>query len=124
TPESYRLPSESLAIVTDDDLKLAAWLIPRSGTTSVSSTDPVVIMLHGYPAEKADMLPIALMLHPKFATLLVDLRYFGTSEGRATTLGFRERRDLARVIDVLARRGITRVGVFGYSLGGAIALMT
>jgi dipeptidyl aminopeptidase/acylaminoacyl peptidase len=55
--------------------------------------------------------------------LLVDHRYFGASEGAVTTLGFREHRDLSRVVDVLARRGYTRIGVFGYSLGGAVALL-
>lgn len=124
TPQSYRLPSEDVTIVGDDGVKLAAWLIPRSGASNATAAEPVVIVLHGYPAEKADMLPIALALHPRFTTLLVDLRYFGKSEGRATTLGFRERRDLARAVDVLASRGVTRIGVFGYSLGGAIGLMT
>jgi pimeloyl-ACP methyl ester carboxylesterase len=82
------------------------------------------VLLHGYPAEKADLLPLAGALAPTFATLLVDHRYFGDSEGRATTLGFRERRDLARVLDFLQARGAPAVGVFGLSLGGAVALLT
>jgi dipeptidyl aminopeptidase/acylaminoacyl peptidase len=85
--------------------------------------DRALILLHGYPAEKADLLPIAAAFHPDFTTLLVDLRYFGQSEGRATTLGHRERFDLGRAIDALAARGFTRIGVFGYSLGGAVAIL-
>lgn len=117
TPNDYKLPAEEVTIVTADGLRLSAWLIPRLGA-------PAVILLHGYPAEKADMLPLAAALHPTFTTLLVDLRYFGKSEGRWTTLGFLERSDLRRAVDFLAERGFGRVGVFGFSLGGAVAIVT
>ncbi|MBI2207483.1 MAG: alpha/beta fold hydrolase [Candidatus Rokubacteria bacterium] len=121
-PANYRLPAEDVTIVADDGVKLAAWFIPSSPPRAAADT-PVVVLLHGYPANKADMLAIASALHPRFATLLVDFRYFGASEGGVTTLGHREHRDLRRVIDLLARRGHARIGVFGYSLGGAVALL-
>ena len=117
TPDDYRLAVEPVAIRADDGVRLAAWFLPRPGT-------PAVVLLHGYPAEKADLLPIASALAPQFATLLVDQRYFGDSEGAATTLGFRERQDLKRVLDFLESRGVPAVGVFGFSLGGAVALLT
>lgn len=117
TPNDYKLPAEEVTIVTADGLRLSAWLIPRPGA-------PAVILLHGYPAEKADMLPLAATLHPSFTTLVMDLRYFGRSEGRWTTLGFLERSDLGRAVDFLAERGYARVGVFGFSLGGAVAMLT
>jgi pimeloyl-ACP methyl ester carboxylesterase len=82
-----------------------------------------VVVLHGYPANKADLLPIAGALHSRFTVLLVDFRSFGTSDGRVTTLGFRERADLRAAVDALAQRGHTRIGVFGYSLGGAVAIL-
>ena len=69
------------------------------------------------------MLPIAASLGPRFTVLLLDQRYFGGSEGHLTTLGFMERRDLARAVDFLAARGFGPVGVFGFSLGGAVALL-
>ena len=115
-PRDFGLAVEDVTITTDDGLKLAAWLVPRPGA-------PAVILLHGYPADKADMLPIAAGLAPRFTVLLLDQRYFGRSEGRLTTLGFRERRDLARAVDFLAARGFGPVGVFGFSLGGAVALL-
>jgi dienelactone hydrolase len=55
--------------------------------------------------------------------LLLDLRFFGGSEGRVTTLGLRERDDLSRAVDLLQARGCSRVGVFGFSLGGAVAIL-
>lgn len=117
SPKDYRLSAEDVTIQSDDGVRLAAWLIPRAGA-------PAVILLHGYPAEKADLLPLASALAPRFTVLLVDLRYFGKSEGRVTTLGLRERADLKRAVDFLQGRGFTRIGVFGFSLGGAIALTT
>lgn len=119
TPALYRLPSEDVVVESADGLKLAGWLIPAAD----GRNDAAVILLHGYPAEKADMLSIAAALHPRFATLLLDMRYFGKSEGRATTLGLRERDDLKRAIDFLESRGFRRVGVFGFSLGGAVGIM-
>jgi dipeptidyl aminopeptidase/acylaminoacyl peptidase len=115
-PEDYRLPVEPVSIRTDDGVRLAGWFLPRPGA-------PALVLLHGYPAEKADLLPLASALASEFATLLVDQRYFGDSEGRATTLGFRERQDLKRMLDFLESRGATAIGVFGFSLGGAVALL-
>src|SRR5207253_1543759 len=84
---------EDVAITTDDGLRLAAWLVARPGA-------PAVVLLHGYPADRADMLPLAAGLASRFTVLLLDQRYFGRSEGRLTTLGFKERRDLRRAVPV------------------------
>ena len=115
-PRDFGLAVEDVAITTDDGLRLAAWLVARPGA-------PAVVLLHGYPADRADMLPIAAGLASRFTVFLLDQRYFGRSEGRLTTLGFRERRDLGRAVDFLAARGFGPVGVFGFSLGGAVALL-
>ena len=122
TPAEYRLAAESVTLTTADGVSLAAWLVPAAPARAPAET-PVVVLLHGYPASKSDLLPIAGALHPELAVLLVDFRYFGDSGGRATTLGFRERADLRAAVNLLAARGYTRIGVFGYSLGGAVALL-
>lgn len=116
-PADYGLAPEAVSIAADDGVILSGWLVLRPGA-------PAIVFLHGYPADKRDMLPLAAALSPRFTTLLMDLRYFGQSGGHATTLGLRERRDLARVLDFLATRGFGRAGVFGFSLGGAVAIMT
>jgi uncharacterized protein len=115
-PDEFRLPVEDVTITAADGVKLAGWLAARPGA-------PALVLLHGYPAEKADLLPIAAALAPRFTVLLLDQRYFGASGGGATTIGFRERGDLRRAIDFLAERGFRDVGVFGLSLGGAVALL-
>ena len=115
-PDEFRLTVEDVTITAADGVKLAGWLAARPGA-------PALVLLHGYPAEKADLLPMAAALAPRFTVLLLDQRYFGASGGRATTIGFRERGDLRRAIDFLAERGFREVGVFGLSLGGAVALL-
>jgi dipeptidyl aminopeptidase/acylaminoacyl peptidase len=116
TLADFGLRAEDMAIATREGFTLSAWLIARPGPAAV-------VLLHGYPAEKTDMLPLASALAPRFTTVLLDQRYFGRSQGRATTLGHRERDDLRRVVDALEARGFTRIGVFGFSLGGAVGLM-
>src|SRR3989449_10759370 len=83
-PDEFRLTVENVTITSDDGVKLAAWLLPRAGA-------PAVVLLHGYPAEKADLLPMAAALAPRFTVLLLDQRYFGQSGGRAATIGFPRR---------------------------------
>jgi pimeloyl-ACP methyl ester carboxylesterase len=116
-PADVGLAVEDVQIRTADGLQLAAWIAVRAGR-------PALILLHGYPANKRDLLPLAAALHRQFTVLLLDHRYFGQSEGSATTLGYRERDDLKRTVDVLEARGLGPVGVFGFSFGGAVALLT
>jgi dipeptidyl aminopeptidase/acylaminoacyl peptidase len=116
-PADVGLEVRDITIVAEDGVALHGWLAPRPGA-------PSVVVLHGYPAEKAEMLPIAAALAPHFSVLLMDLRYFGGSGGGATTLGVRERGDLRRAVDVLVAQGTSPVGVFGLSFGGAVAIMT
>jgi dipeptidyl aminopeptidase/acylaminoacyl peptidase len=116
-PVDVGLEVRDVTVTAEDGVLLHGWFAPRPGA-------PGVVILHGYPAEKADMLPIAAALAPRFSVLLMDLRYFGQSQGRATTLGVRERGDLRRAVDFLVAQGPPAVGVFGFSLGGAVAIMT
>lgn len=117
TPDGVGLAVEEVSVRGADGVALAGWLALRPGA-------PAVVLLHGYPADKADLLPLATALHRRFTVLLMDLRYFGDSGGRVTTLGVRERGDLRAAIDLLVARGAGPVGVFGFSLGGAVALTT
>src|SRR5438132_4879339 len=115
-PGDYGLKVETVTISADDGVRLAAWLLPRAGA-------PALVLLHGYPAEKADLLPIAAALSPRFTVLLLDQRYFGESGGPPTPIRFSERGALRRAIDLLRSRWLQEVGVFGFSPGGRAALL-
>jgi len=119
SPAQFSLPAEDITILGDDGIKLSGWLIEPEHNIQKRA----IIILHGYPAEKSDMLFIAESLYPDFTLLLLDLRYFGESEGNYTTLGIKEKNDVRRAIDFLEKRGYTRIGIFGFSLGGAIGFL-
>lgn len=115
-PADVGLAVEEVTVRASDGVALAGWLAVRPNT-------PALVLLHGYPADKADLLPLAAALAPRFTVLLMDLRYFGRSGGRLTTLGLREPDDLSRAVDLLAARGLGPIGAFGFSLGGSVALL-
>jgi len=119
SPEDYSLPYEEVSIKTKDNITLSGWL-----THSQKESRKIIIILHGYPAEKSDMLSIASALYPDFSLLLLDLRHFGNSEGAYTTLGVKERGDMQVATDFVKERGYEHIGVFGFSLGGAIGIVS
>ena len=121
TPERLKLPSEEIEFLGADGARLSAWLVESKEPKE--KTDRVIILLHGYPASRGDMLFIARDLYPSFSLFIPDLRSFGKSGGRYTTLGIEERRDLSSAINLLEKRGYKKIGVFGFSLGGAVALL-
>ncbi len=118
TPKTFNLLFEEIELTTKDDISIAGWFILAS-----SPQKPALVILHGYPAEKGDMLSIASSLQPDFNIFLIDFRYFGKSSGSFTTLGTDERLDLEAAIDFLQSRGFKRVGVLGFSYGGATAFL-
>lgn len=118
TPQDMGLRFEDVTLTTSDGVKLAAWFVP-----SEAPTDAAVVVLHGYPADKGDVLPRAAFLAKTYDLLLVDFRSFGKSEGTYTTLGPKEVEDaLAAVRYLKDERGKARVGVYGFSMGGTVAL--
>jgi len=117
SPSDFNLTAEELTLETEDGINLSAWFVD-------SEEKRALVLLHGYPAEKSDMLSIASSLHHDFALLLLDFRYFGKSEGCYTTLGAKERLDLQAALNFLESKGYEQIGVMGFSLGGATALLT
>ena len=127
TPENYGLKHENVELETEDGLKLAAWFIPTSNlpASPVGGQFPTsaLILIHGYPAEKADLLSLAKALSTKYSILLFDFRSFGQSEGKVSTLGKKELLDLEAALDWLENREFKKLGIFGFSLGGAVTIM-
>jgi dipeptidyl aminopeptidase/acylaminoacyl peptidase len=109
---------DSVSFTTADGLTLRGWYIPAA-----QRTEKTVILLHGYPADKGNILPALAFLHDDFNLFLFDFRYLGESEGSYSTAGAKEVEDLLAAVRFLKNRGITEVGVWGFSMGGAVALM-
>jgi uncharacterized protein len=120
TPKELGLAYEQVTFTTEDGLNLAGWFIPSSTSGEKVKT---IILLHGYPADKGDVLPALAFLHEKYNLFLFDFRYLGQSQGSYSTAGAKETADLTAAIQYLGMRGINEVGVWGFSMGGAVALM-
>jgi dipeptidyl aminopeptidase/acylaminoacyl peptidase len=118
TPRDLKMTYEDVSFTTADGLKLRGWYIP-----SANETKKTLILLHGYPADKGNILPALAFLHEDFNLLLFDFRYLGASEGSYSTAGAKEVEDLVSAVEFLKGRGVKEVGVWGFSMGGAVALM-
>ena len=118
TPESFKLKYESVTFESSDGLNLKAWFIPSDKSNNT------IIVMHGYPTNKADVLPFSMFLLKKFNVFLFDFRSFGESEGSYTTVGFKEVNDLDGAVNYLEnRKDVKNIGALGFSLGGSVALM-
>jgi len=121
TPDRYGLAYEEVSFVTKDNLTLQGWFIP---TQQQQPTTKTIVALHGWPADKGNILPFISFLSQKYNLFLFDFRALGKSDGKYSTIGATEQEDLLAAIDYLKARDIDQIGVWGFSMGGAVALMT
>ena len=56
--------------------------------------------------------------------LMFDLRGHGESEGKRASAGYHDTKDLLGAIDYVKQRDIHKIGVIGFSMGAATALLT
>lgn len=117
-PKDLGLEYEDVILKTEDGIKLATWFIPQK------NSNKAIIICHGYPADKGNVLGIAAFLAPHYNLLLFDFRAMGKSQGRFTTAGWRERQDFLTAIRFLKERGLNDIGAFGFSMGAAVILMS
>jgi fermentation-respiration switch protein FrsA (DUF1100 family) len=59
-----------------------------------------------------------------FNVLLFDFRAHGRSDGQQITFGYLERRDVQGAVAFLLSRGMRRIGLLGFSLGGIVAVLS
>lgn len=143
SPDHYGLVWEKVSLRTEDGLLIRGWFIPppvvsptgcdevgsASGGTTGGGMIPGVhskramIVCHGYPFDKGNVLPLAKFLHSEYALLLFDFRAMGESEGNLTTVGYKEVLDLKAALDYLEKKGIQKIGVLGFSLGASVGLL-
>ena len=119
TPSEYSMEYENVTLKTSDGIELDAWYVP-----SLKDTNRTIVVLHGYPYDKGNVFPMSTFLHDEFNLLLFDFRYMGRSGGSYTSIGFHEKKDLEAAVKYLRNeRNQSEIGLFGFSMGGAVALM-
>ena len=115
TPEFFGLEYEDIEFESDDGTRLSGWYLDNE-------KDETVVVMHGYPADKGDMLSVITLLADDFNVLAFDFRGLGESDGQ-TTLGSKETKDLDGAIDYLQdERGVEEVSLWGFSMGAGVAL--
>jgi uncharacterized protein len=113
---------EEVQFLSRDGLRLSGWFIPSEGAQAG------IILCHGFPNNRSEMLTWARMLHRAgFDLLMFDFRALGQSEGNLCAIGGMEVHDLLGAADYLESRPEMQglpMGVFGLSMGGAVSIMT
>jgi pimeloyl-ACP methyl ester carboxylesterase len=108
-------------VVTADGVPIAGLYIPAAAGTG--PTGPTVVLVHGWNANKSEVLRYAVPLHEQFNIVAFDLRGSGRSGEAPITFGVQERLDVRAVIDWLERtKHPSAIGLMGNSMGGAAAL--
>ena len=112
----------------EDGLALRGWLL-SAPPPPADGVRPLIVLVHGRDGVRDDpsigLTPLAAALaHAGFDVLMFDLRGHGASAGEHYSFGWYERRDLLGALDWAQARGYTRLGVYGFSLGAATALLT
>jgi pimeloyl-ACP methyl ester carboxylesterase len=116
----FNMPFESVRFPTRDGLMLDGWFVPVS-----PRSDRTIVVCHGAGANKGNFVWfLGALAHHGYNVLFFDFRAHGSSDGRVTTYGIRERLDVIAAVDWLKRErpGASRVIAGLGSSQGAMAL--
>jgi dipeptidyl aminopeptidase/acylaminoacyl peptidase len=119
TPFETGVRWEDVVVTAADGSPMPGWLLLSSETA------PAVLACGGYRGRRADLLGISSALwRAGFNVLLFDYRGHGDHAGAPVTLGHRELADARSALGVLRSRfPASPLGVIGFSMGAAVALM-
>lgn len=119
-PSDYGLAYEPFDIEADSGLILRGYFIHTLHTEAKAT----VILLHGIGSCKEVNLGFAKLLALEgYHVVAFDQRAHGQSEGKFCTFGYYEKKDVAKFVDKIeARLPDLPIGIYGASLGGAVAI--
>jgi alpha-beta hydrolase superfamily lysophospholipase len=118
-PADYDLSYEEVAFPSRDGLTLRGWFIPAE------KPQGTIVFCHGHGGSMDPDIEYAPAFHDSgYNVLMFDFRGHSRSEGQRVSMGYYERLDLLGAVDYLRSRGIDRVGVLGFSMGGVVAIST
>lgn len=111
--EARSIPCEEVWINSSDGLRLFGRYYDRG-------SDKVMVFVHGYSTNSFNNFsaPLKAFLEEGYNVLMPDQRANGRSEGRFTTLSFREKDDLICWIDWLDKKPeVNSIYLYGISMG-------
>jgi pimeloyl-ACP methyl ester carboxylesterase len=123
-PALDALGGEVVRFRSRDGLRLAGrWLPAVAGDGWAADPHEAILLLHGYSGSIApDLVEYGPFLRRTANVLGIDFRGHGDSDPGPSTFGMLEVEDVAGALAWLGERGITRVAMFGTSMGGMAAL--
>lgn len=118
----FGLEAERLALTTEDGLRLVAHEV------RVPDPKAVVVFLSGLhePSVTAFFGHARMLADRGYASILLEMRAHGESEGDLIALGFHEHRDVRAAVDYIRaqpRYAGVPIVVFGLSMGAAVAIV-
>lgn len=123
SPAELGVPAQAVRIIASGGKMLFGWFVPSRHPVPA----PAALVMHGWGANAALMLPALPPLHEAgHAVLLLDARCHGESDGEDFTSLPRFAEDIASGLDWLtAQAGVdpTRLAVIGHSVGAGAALL-
>ena len=109
-------------VVTADGIRIAGWYVPAAN--GAGPTGATVVLVHGWDANKSEVLKYAVPLHPTFNVVAIDERDGGRSGRTDSTFGLREKLDVEAIIDWLElTKHPAHIAVMGNSMGGGAAAL-
>lgn len=119
TPWELDVPFETVSFQSADGLRLSGWWMPHERPRGV------IVGSHGHGGQKDELLGIgSRSWRAGYSVLLFDFRGRGESDPWPQTLISREVEDLqAAVAFARGRAPGARVGLIGFSMGAAVALL-
>ena len=121
-PQDLGLNSERLHVKTEEGFALDGHWIKGD----LDTTKGLIVFVHGIGGCKEHFLPLTKELASKgIESIIFDGRAHGKSEGDFCTYGFYEKRDIVRIVDkVKSQHPNIKIGIWGNSMGGAIAIQS
>ena len=112
-PSSLGIYYDPVMLMTDDNVRLEAWLVPAIEAKEVidqrdkllREKRPAVVVLHDFASRRQTMLPLIRALHEAgYVVLVPAMRGCGTSDRVGQTFGLHEMLDVKAAVEMLRGR--------------------
>jgi pimeloyl-ACP methyl ester carboxylesterase len=112
---------EDVSVITKNKIRLVGWYWKAEKTYA----EKTVILVHGIMDTGAGLGYLGEEYHRRnWNVLYIDLRCHGNSDGKTTTMGVKESRDIGLWVDYVAEKyKAGEVYLHGVSMGGATVLL-
>ncbi len=119
-PSEIPLEFENITLQTSDDVQLSGWYLPAE------NSDRTIVLVHGHGGSIHEGLRFAKTLHQAgFNLVAYNSRVLSQGDKALASMGYHERKDVSAAVDyALKEKKAGTVGILGFSMGAATAIMS